>query len=95
MTFTVDWVLIFLNLSIYFFYLSIPSLRQCAYGRMTSGRYLHVEDAGDADGAADAIQTQRGNVLVIAVLQAHTERSKKGRPRHLNKHKHYESIPAI
>lgn len=45
-----------------------------------------MEDAGDADGTANSIQTQRCNVLVVTILQAHTECSQEGRPCHLHTH---------
>ena len=57
--------------------------------------YLHVEDAGDADGTANSIQTQRCNVLVITILQAHTECSQEGRPCHLHTHTHTQILKQI
>ena len=35
------------------------------YGHVS---YLCMEDAGNADGTADAIKTERGNLLVVTVL---------------------------
>lgn len=41
---------------------------------------LHVEDAGDPNSAADALQTQRRHFLIITVLKSNTERRQQGRP---------------
>ena len=60
---------------------------QCSSSAVSRGRllstYLHVEDAGYADGAADAIEAEGCNVWVITVLQSDTERCHEGGPRHL------------
>lgn len=44
---------------------------------------LHVEDAGDPDGTANALQTQWGHLWVVTVLQSYTERCQQGGPRQL------------
>ena len=53
---------------------------------MLVGADLHAEDAGDPDGAADPLQTQRGHVGVVTVLQPHAEGGQQGRPRQLHAH---------
>lgn len=49
---------------------------------------LHAEDAGDPDCASNTLQTQRGHLWVVTVLQPHTERCKQRGPSQLEPHRH-------
>lgn len=40
---------------------------------ISRGPHRHVEDAGNTDGAADAVQAQSGYLWVVAVLETHAE----------------------
>ena len=44
---------------------------------------FHVKDAGDANSAANAVQTQIGDFRIVAILQSHAERRQEWRPTQL------------
>ena len=69
--------------------------KKCYYTKFIIGTfptYLHVEDTGNSYSTADTVETERGDLYVVTVLETDAERGQERRPRHLKTHTLYVII---